>query len=39
MNYYLLTETMKPCTEKEMLEQSSAQYVAVLSSKEWARER
>lgn len=39
MNYYLLTETMQPCTEKEMLEQTSAKFVAVLSSEEWARDR
>jgi len=39
MSYYILTETMQPCTEKEMLKQTSSKFVAVLSSDEWASDR
>ena len=39
MSYYLLTETMQPCTEKELLASTEHKYVAVLTAEEWARDR
>ncbi len=39
MSYYLLADTVQPCTEEELLAQKSYRYVAVLTSREWARDR
>lgn len=39
MSYYLLAETMQPCTEKDIPSQTGAQYVAVLTTSEWAHDR
>ena len=39
MSYYLLTDTIQPCTEEELLAQTGYQYVTVLSTSEWARNR
>ena len=39
MSYYLLAETMQPCTEKELLASTEHKYVAVLTAEEWARDR
>ena len=39
MSYYLLTETMQPCTEKDLRSKTGVQYVAVLTTPEWARDR
>ena len=39
MNYYLLEETMHPCTDKELNSRKDRQYVAVLTTSEWERER
>ena len=39
MSYYLLADTIQPCTEKELLAQTENQYVAVLTASEWARDR
>jgi magnesium transporter len=39
MSYYLLADTVRPCTEEEMLAQTGHQYVAVLTTPEWNRER
>ena len=39
MNYYLLEETMHPCTDKELNSRKDQQYVAVLTTSEWERER
>lgn len=35
MSYYLLAETIQPCTEKEMFAQTDLKYVAVLTTAEW----
>ena len=39
MNYYLLAETIQPCSKAELLERKSMQYVAILTTAEWERER
>ena len=39
MSYYLLADTIQPCTEEELLAQTGYQYVTVLSTSEWARNR
>ena len=39
MSYYLLADTIQPCTEKELFSQTDNQYVAVLTASEWARDR
>ncbi len=39
MSYYILANTIQPCTESEMFAQTDFQYVAVLSTPEWARDR
>lgn len=39
MNYYLLEETIRPCAAKELHEQSKSQYVAILTTPEWEKER
>ena len=39
MSYYLLTDTIRPCTEKELFSQKEYQYVAVLTTSEWAQNR
>ncbi len=39
MSYYLLKETVQPCTSEELAARGDAQYVAVLTTEEWKRER
>lgn len=39
MGYYLLEEQLTPCSAEELHRQSKRQYVAVLTSSEWQRER
>jgi magnesium transporter len=39
MSYYLLTNTVQPCTEEELFAQTGEQYVAVLTTSEWARDQ
>ncbi|MBQ6662423.1 MAG: magnesium transporter CorA [Firmicutes bacterium] len=39
MSYYLLEETIKPCTAEELHSRTDRQYVAVLTTPEWAGER
>lgn len=39
MSYYLLADTIMTCTEKELLAQKDNKYVAVLTTKEWAKDR
>ena len=39
MSYYLLAETMQPCTEKEALAHADPRYVAILTTEEWSRDR
>ncbi len=39
MSYYLLADIIQPCTEEELLAQTSHKYVAVLTTPEWARDR
>lgn len=39
MSYYLLADTMKPCTGKELHAQNDYKYVAVLTTPEWKQER
>lgn len=39
MSYYLLADSIQPCTEQELLAQKEHQYVAVLTTKEWASDR
>ena len=39
MSYYLLTDTIRPCTENELFSQTEYQYVAVLTTSEWAQNR
>ncbi len=39
MSFYLLADTIQPCTEEEMLAQTEYQFVTVLSAQEWARDR
>ena len=39
MSYYLLADTMRPCTGEELHAQNEYKYVAVLTTPEWNRER
>ena len=39
MSYYLLADTIMTCTEKELFAQKDNQYVAVLTTQEWAKDR
>ncbi len=39
MNCYLLEETMRPCGAEDLKNSAGRQYVAVLTSSEWERER
>ena len=39
MSYYLLADTIRPCTEKELFAQTGSQYVAVLTASEWVHDR
>ena len=39
MGYYLLEENMRPCTAEELHGSRGCQYVAVLTTPEWQRER
>lgn len=39
MKYYLLEETIRPCSESELFEHGNKKYVAILSSPEWEKER
>ena len=39
MSFYLLDDIIKPCTEKELFDQTSNKYVAVLTTPEWKQYR
>ena len=39
MSYYLLKETIQPCSGKDLHKQTNHQYVAVLTTPEWEKER
>ena len=39
MSYYLLKETIQPCAKPDILGNKTAQFVAVLTTPEWERER
>ena len=39
MNYYLLEETIRSCTAEELHAQKNTQYVAILTTPEWEKER
>ncbi len=39
MGYYLLADTVQPCSEEEMLAQTDRKYAAVLTTPEWAQKR
>ncbi|MBO4915976.1 MAG: magnesium transporter CorA [Oscillospiraceae bacterium] len=39
MGYYLLEESIMPCSSEELHRQTERQYVAVLTTPEWQRER
>ncbi|MBQ4474013.1 MAG: magnesium transporter CorA [Lachnospiraceae bacterium] len=39
MSYYLLADTIQPCTKEELLAQKGYKYVTVLTAQEWARDR
>ncbi len=39
MSYYLLTETIHPCSKAEVFSNETTQYVAVLTTPEWESER
>ena len=39
MSYYLLEETIRPCTAEELNERTDLRYVAVLTTPEWRREQ
>ena len=39
MSYYLLEESVKPCSSEELHNCTDKQYVAVLTTSEWKRER
>ena len=39
MSYYLLEETVRPCSKAELLDSKSVQYAAILTTPEWERER
>ncbi|MBO6041284.1 MAG: magnesium transporter CorA, partial [Oscillospiraceae bacterium] len=39
MSCYLLTETVQPCSKADIISNKATQYVAVLTTPEWERER
>ena len=39
MSYYLLADTIQPCTKEELLAQMDHKYVAVLTTPEWSQDR
>ena len=39
MSYYLLEESIRPCTAQELHAQTAQQYIAVLTSSQWEQER
>ena len=39
MSYYLLEESIRPCTAQELHAQTGHQYIAVLTSPQWEYER
>ena len=39
MSCYFLADTIQPCTENELFAQTDRQYVAVLTTPEWVRDR
>ena len=39
MSYYLLKETVQPCSKEELLDSKGVQYAAILTTPEWERER
>lgn len=39
MSYYLLTESIQPCSKADIVSGKAAKYVAVLTTPEWERER
>ncbi len=39
MSYYLLADTAQPCTKEELLAQTKYKYAAVLTTREWERDR
>ena len=39
MSYYLLEESMRPCTAEELHAQTARRYVAVLTTEQWQSER
>lgn len=39
MSYYLLKETVQPCSKADLLESKAVQYAAILTTPEWERER
>ena len=39
MSYYLLAETIQPCSKEEILDKETMQYVAILTTSEWELER
>ena len=39
MSYYLLADTIQPCSKEELLAQMDHKYVAVLTTPEWAQNR
>ena len=39
MSFYLLADTVQPCTEEELLAQTELKYAAVLTTPEWVRDR
>ena len=39
MSYYLLAETVQPCSKADILDNKGMQYAAILTTPEWERER
>ena len=39
MSYYLLAETVRPCSKADILDNKGMQYAAILTTPEWERER
>ena len=39
MSYYLLAETVQPCSKADILSKKDMQYAAILTTPEWERER
>lgn len=39
MSYYLLAETVRPCSKVDILDNKGMQYAAILTTPEWERER